>query len=765
MENYPETVRNSAVQNPSLKPSTTIDTVTSHNGSVFHNESDLFGRNEDLAKIEITVLSINFVVAVIGNLSVLLALSRTKKKISRMHLFIKHLSLADLMVAFFQVLPQLCWDVTFRFSGPDFLCRIVKHLQVLSMFASTYMLVMMTVDRYIAICHPLKTLQQPTRRSYVMIISTWVFSFLLSIPQYFIFSLSEIKTGSDVYDCWAHFIEPWGVKAYITWITLGIFLIPVVILVICYGFICYNIWKNIKYKTQKNQGETASKNGLITSCVSSVTTISRAKMRTVKMTFVIVLAYIVCWAPFFIVQMWSVWDPTFAWNDPQCISNMLTRVKSAVANFMGGIMAGSSNGDHLSGSDLPLKFPYMRPEFLGLSQDEIECSADHIARPILIPKETRTLPWATGYAEVINAGKSSLNEDQACCEVVVVKKTSGVPSTPNKNSTAKRRSSLPNGEGLQLKEDADLEGLTLHYWALFDGHAGSGAAVVASKVLLQKITEQLQDVLDVIKNTAVRPPACHGEDPDTTTPNARTLTRAASLRGAAGAPGSPSTPPTRFFTEKKIQHESLVVGAIENAFKEMAYMQPHLLGNEFTHLEFPRRVQRKELGKRMLYRAFNMTGWAYKTIEEDDLKFPLIYGEGKKARVMATIGVTRGLGDHDLKVHDSNIYIKPFLSCYPEVKVYNLKQYEHGADDVLVLATDGLWDVLSNEEVSEAVTNFLVNCDPDDQHRYTLAAQDLIMRARGVLKDRGWRISNDRLGSGDDISVYIIPLIYGNKQP
>lgn len=78
---------------------------------------------------------------------------------------------------------------------------------------------------------------------------------------------------------------------------------------------------------------------------------------------------------------------------------MLTRVKSAVANFMGGMMAGSANGDHLGGSDLPLKFPYSRPEFLGLSQDEIECSADHIARPILILKETERLPWATGYAE------------------------------------------------------------------------------------------------------------------------------------------------------------------------------------------------------------------------------------------------------------------------------------------------------------------------------------------------------------------------------
>ena len=39
-----------------------------------------------------------------------------------------------------------------------------------------------------------------------------------------------------------------------------------------------------------------------------------------------------------------------------------------------------------------------------------------------------------------------------------------------------------------------------------------------------------------------------------------------------------------------------------------------------------------------------------------------------QARVMATIGVTRGLGDHDLKVYNSNIHIKPFLSCCPEVR-------------------------------------------------------------------------------------------------
>uniref|UniRef100_UPI00398E4C03 protein phosphatase 1H n=1 Tax=Pristiophorus japonicus TaxID=55135 RepID=UPI00398E4C03 len=507
---------------------------------------------------------------------------------------------------------------------------------------------------------------------------------------------------------------------------------------------------------------------------------------------------------------------------------MLTRVKSAVANFMGGIMSGNTSAEHVNGTELPMKFPYSRPEFLGLSHDEIECSADHIARPILTLKESKRLPWATGYAEVINAGKSTHNEDQGSCEVVTVRKKSNAPITPSKNSTVKRRSSLPNGEGLQLKDNSDAEDISFNYWALFDGHAGAGAAVVASKLLHHKIAEHLQEVASVLRNSAVLPPTCLNDEPEVVT-NTRTLTRAASLRGSMGTPGSPSSPPTRFFIEKKIAHESLVIGAIENAFKDMdlqigrerstynisggctslavvflmgklyvanagdsraiivrneevipmsseftpeterqrlqylACLQPHLLGNEFTHLEFSRRVQRKELGKKMLFRDFNMTGWAYKIIEEDDLKFPLVYGEGKKARVMATIGVTRGLGDHDLKVHDSNIHIKPFLSCAPEVRVYDASEHDHEADDVLILATDGLWDVLSNKEVSEAITSFLSNCDPDDPHRYTLAAQDLVMRARGVLKDRGWRISNDRLGSGDDISVYIIPLLPGNK--
>ncbi|XP_062864171.1 arginine vasopressin receptor 1Ab [Trichomycterus rosablanca] len=292
------------------------NTATGNSRFAGNTSGDPFGRNEEVAKLEITVLSVTFLAAVVGNVSVLLAVLNAGKNSSRVHLFIKHLSLADLVVAFFQVLPQLCWEITFRFYGPDFLCRLVKHLQVLGMFASTYMLVMMTVDRYIAICHPLRSLQGATRRARLMIACTWLCSVILSAPQYFIFSLSEIESGSEVYDCWGHFIEPWGVRAYITWITVGIFLIPVTVLALCYGFICRSIWKNVKCKTKSSAAHGTS--ALIgKASVSSVSTISRAKLRTVKMTFVIVLAYIVCWAPFFTVQMWSVWDKNFSWDDSE----------------------------------------------------------------------------------------------------------------------------------------------------------------------------------------------------------------------------------------------------------------------------------------------------------------------------------------------------------------------------------------------------------------------------------------------------------------
>lgn len=88
------------------------------------------------------MLSIIFITAGILNFGLLLVLWTRRKPLSRMRVF--QLCVADLVVTFFQVCPQLMWEITDRFAGPDVLCRAVKYLQVVGMFASSYMVVVMT---------------------------------------------------------------------------------------------------------------------------------------------------------------------------------------------------------------------------------------------------------------------------------------------------------------------------------------------------------------------------------------------------------------------------------------------------------------------------------------------------------------------------------------------------------------------------------------------------------------------------------------------
>lgn len=49
--------------------------------------------------------------------------------------------------------------------------------------------------------------------------------------QVFIFSRSEVAPG--VYECWGNFAESWGLKAYVTWMALAVFILPVLIITVC----------------------------------------------------------------------------------------------------------------------------------------------------------------------------------------------------------------------------------------------------------------------------------------------------------------------------------------------------------------------------------------------------------------------------------------------------------------------------------------------------------------------------------------------------
>ncbi|XP_043080005.1 vasopressin V2 receptor [Puntigrus tetrazona] len=207
-------------------------------------------RDQALAQAEIGVLGLVLALTALGNGFVLWVLLRRKKHHAPMHLFMVNLCVADLVVAFFQVLPQLVWDITEHFQGPDALCRSVKYLQIVGMFASSYMIVAMTVDRHYAICCPLQAYRggAPSRWNTPIMVA-WGLALVLSLPQVFIFSRSEVSPG--VYECWGHFAEPWGLKAYVTWMTVAVFVLPAFIITVCQVRIFREIHDNIYLKSER----------------------------------------------------------------------------------------------------------------------------------------------------------------------------------------------------------------------------------------------------------------------------------------------------------------------------------------------------------------------------------------------------------------------------------------------------------------------------------------------------------------------------------
>ncbi|XP_030872852.1 protein phosphatase 1J isoform X3 [Leptonychotes weddellii] len=335
---------------------------------------------------------------------------------------------------------------------------------------------------------------------------------------------------------------------------------------------------------------------------------------------------------------------------------------------------------------------FSRPTFLQLSPGGLRRADDHAGRAVQSPPDTgRRLPWSTGYAEVINAGKSRHNEDQACCEVVYVEGQRSVSGAP--------------------REPSQGQGLCFYYWGLFDGHAGGGAAEMASRFLHRHIREQLKDLVEILQDPSP-PPLC--------------------LPSTPGAPGSSDSshlvgPQSCWSSQKEVTHESLVVGAIENAFQFM-----------------DEQMARERRGHQ---------------VEGGCCALVVVYLLGKV--YVANAGDSRAIIVRNGEIIPMSREFTPETErqrLQLLVRVYDLRQYEHCPDDVLVLGTDGLWDVTSDWEVAATVDRVLSAYEPNDASRYTALAQALVLGARGIPRDRGWRLPNNKLGSGDDISVFVIPL-------
>ncbi|XP_067119759.1 vasopressin V1a receptor-like [Centruroides vittatus] len=314
----------------------------------------LLERDEHLAKAEIVTLSIMFAVMVVGNCLVLLALMGRRIQMTRMYYFLFHLCLSDLVTAFLHVLPQIAWDITYRFRGGYLLCKLVKYVQILGPYLSSYILVITAIDRYQAICFPLTSFSWTPIRGKIMVLVAWIISLLCCIPQLFIFSYQDVQGLSGVKDCWGTFIQPWGEKAYVTWYTISVFFIPFIIITFTYTRICLAVWKNFREENCSSKEEKlynvetviVTKSNTSDEVVVRRKTplsrrhnmkgLSKAKVKTVKITVVVIICYIVCSCPFICVQLWAYWDPqaqySNIWRGPTVTILMLLASLNSCTN-------------------------------------------------------------------------------------------------------------------------------------------------------------------------------------------------------------------------------------------------------------------------------------------------------------------------------------------------------------------------------------------------------------------------------------------------
>ncbi|PNF30917.1 Allatostatin-A receptor, partial [Cryptotermes secundus] len=116
---------------------------------------------------------------------VVLVVAANQQMRSTTNLLIINLAVADLLFIVFCV-PFTATDYVLPFwPFGDVWCKIVQYLIVVTAYASVYTLVLMSLDRFMAVVHPIASMSIRTERNAIAAIAvTWVVILLASVPVY-----------------------------------------------------------------------------------------------------------------------------------------------------------------------------------------------------------------------------------------------------------------------------------------------------------------------------------------------------------------------------------------------------------------------------------------------------------------------------------------------------------------------------------------------------------------------------------------------------
>ncbi|XP_063432013.1 adipokinetic hormone/corazonin-related peptide receptor variant I-like isoform X2 [Mytilus trossulus] len=285
--------------------------------------TDLTFNDENL--MAVVAYSVLFVIAASGNLTVFITLFRNRHLKSRVNLFILHLSLADLIVAFIMVPMEIIWHATVAWKGGDLACRILMFFRTFGLYLSSFILVTISLDRYFAILHPL-SLNDANKRGKIMLLLSWIFSFVASIPQSVIFHVDRHPTYTWFTQCVTFNFFPTTSHelAYNLFNLTTLYGLPLIIISVSYCSILYQISKKTRQSKEEALGFATKRRSRLRR--SAVGNIEKARSRTLKMTLVIVSVFIMCWTPYYVISAW--W-----WFDIESAKRLNSKIKKGLFLF------------------------------------------------------------------------------------------------------------------------------------------------------------------------------------------------------------------------------------------------------------------------------------------------------------------------------------------------------------------------------------------------------------------------------------------------
>ncbi|KAM6912238.1 B2 bradykinin receptor-like [Xenentodon cancila] len=222
------------------------------------------------------------IIAVLGilfNVFVLMVFCLHKKACTMAEIYLSNLAAADLVLV--SCLPFWAVVISRRFTWPfdESLCKIVNVGIVMNAYCSIYFLVLVSIDRYVALVHPM-TQMRLRRPCYAKLgcLLVWVLGFLLSLPSLIFRRLDvDVKNSSS---CIIDYPE----NTYLLF-ELMLFIFSFCIPISIISFCTFKIIKVLR-------------NRLIEGLESQNT-----DQKATTLVLAVLFAFLICWVPFHLTKV------------------------------------------------------------------------------------------------------------------------------------------------------------------------------------------------------------------------------------------------------------------------------------------------------------------------------------------------------------------------------------------------------------------------------------------------------------------------------